>query len=251
MYVVRSVIEDIMNTMTANDEARYQSNKRRRSTWEHRVILLGDAGVGKTSLFRRFMGDPIPRSTQTAHITPDSHTRTFIFNDKTVDITLCDTGGMERHRNSLTDSYFRNISAAIFVFSKKNRFSLNEIQSSWLPQVTNRMPYKENPGKVKLFLVMNQADESYANEEDPEFVTQTEMETCAKNGQHEFENCFTVSAKSNSGVSEMFESIASRLSVVIRDDMNSFCNGDKIVLSNSPNHNGQKFAQKVKQKCCT
>ena len=53
-----------------------------------KVIMLGDVDVGKTSLFRRFMNESFPRSTNTILATRDRYAREFKFGDKIVEVSF-------------------------------------------------------------------------------------------------------------------------------------------------------------------
>ena len=93
---------------------------------EYKIITLGNAGVGKTSIIQRFLSD---------NFNPDQLTTLGIsFNFKTITINktnlklkLIDTGGQEKYR-SLSLSYFRHADVVLFVFDLNSENSFNSIQ---------------------------------------------------------------------------------------------------------------------------
>ncbi|XP_002741677.1 ras-related protein Rab-13-like [Saccoglossus kowalevskii] len=166
----------------------------------HKVILLGDAGVGKTCLFRRFMGESFPKSTATTLMTQASFPRRFQDGQgQPVEVDIWDTAGAERMR-SITETYYRQTSAALMVYDIDNAETLDSIVSHWAFSIQSR---EQN---AKLFLVGNKLD--LVDEGDGEdTILQAEKYT-VESQDVEIEQHFQVSAKSDAGVEEMFHKIA-------------------------------------------
>uniref|UniRef100_A0A0B6ZIX3 SOCS box domain-containing protein n=1 Tax=Arion vulgaris TaxID=1028688 RepID=A0A0B6ZIX3_9EUPU len=99
-----------------------------------RVILLGDQGVGKSSLFKALRVHPdakkIECKCRVPHSTDHLEIEVVTSVGKTALVRLCDTGGQERYR-SLTSSYYRGAHGAILVFDLKFQKSLDSVES-WL-----------------------------------------------------------------------------------------------------------------------
>lgn len=98
---------------------------------EFKVILCGEYGVGKTSLFRRFTNNTfVDTSSMSAAQSRqstmglDHYSRKFETSSgvRTLKMQLWDTGGLERVA-SITNSYYKFAEAALLVFS------LNSIDS--------------------------------------------------------------------------------------------------------------------------
>ena len=79
-----------------------------------KIVLLGDAGVGKTSITNRFI-----RSTFTPEMDSTigaAYNKLYLnINNNRINIEFWDTAGQERFRSMIT-SYFRNANACILVF---------------------------------------------------------------------------------------------------------------------------------------
>ena len=92
------------------------------------VILCGEYGAGKTSLFRRFSSNVFVKATDRASTLGLDHFGKVYkvgteenSSGKEIKLQLWDTGGMERVA-SITSSYYKYSEAAILVFAldKKN-----------------------------------------------------------------------------------------------------------------------------------
>ncbi|KAK0060829.1 ras-related protein Rab-13 [Biomphalaria pfeifferi] len=87
--------------------------------------MIGDAGVGKSSLFfrvrdGRFYGDNM------STIGIDSLSKTFSVDNVNVKIILIDTAGIERFQ-TLTSGFYRNSHAVFLVFSVDNPVTLSNL----------------------------------------------------------------------------------------------------------------------------
>ena len=76
------------------------------------ILLVGDSGVGKSSLLLRFTADKFePVSNPTIGV--DFRVKYLTVNGKRVKLTIWDTAGQERFR-TLTSSYYRGAHGVIF-----------------------------------------------------------------------------------------------------------------------------------------
>jgi len=112
---------------------------------EQKVILCGEYGVGKSSLFRRFMSDTFTTSTdRKSTMGLDHFSKVYDVENKELKLQLWDTGGMERVA-SITSSYYKHSEAAILVFALDNPDTFHILSQHLLDIVT----YAEN---AKIFL---------------------------------------------------------------------------------------------------
>lgn len=133
-----------------------------------KIILLGESAVGKTSILLQYISEHnrltygeapgITRKSLSEHVQPTigfdfKHITTFIGNAQ-IKIELWDTAGQERYR-SLLSQYYRNASAAIFVFDVTNLKSFNDINDYWLPEF---MKTSTNNNFIVKFLIGNKCD---------------------------------------------------------------------------------------------
>ncbi|XP_070575746.1 uncharacterized protein [Ptychodera flava] len=198
------------NLPVSTQQSQNNDHKQEKTLRTHKVILLGDAGVGKTSLFRRYMGLSFPRTTETTLTTRPSFPRHFQdCNGQPIEVDIWDTAGAERMR-SLTENYFRQTSAALMVYDVTSYESFDTIVSYWAESIISREP------AAKLFLIGNKIDLIKGRDyEDTETLVQAEkfMETQnIKIIKH-----FKVSAKTDEGVEVMYHQIAQCLDD--RDDL--------------------------------
>lgn len=102
-----------------------------------KVCLLGDSGVGKSSLALRFVSNefrPYSESTIGASFT----SKTVEINTQEVSFKIWDTAGQEKY-HSLASMYYRNAAAAIVVFDISNLPSFRGLQM-WIKEVQSNGP---------------------------------------------------------------------------------------------------------------
>jgi len=98
---------------------------RKVSSVDAKVVLLGDTGVGKTSLALRFVQDSF--TSRTAPTVGASFlTKVMLVDDCKIKLRLWDTAGQERFR-SLAPMYYRQACAAVIVFDITREDSFNKM----------------------------------------------------------------------------------------------------------------------------
>ncbi|KAK1147045.1 ras-related protein Rab-43-like [Acipenser oxyrinchus oxyrinchus] len=88
-----------------------------------KIVLIGDAGVGKTCVVQRFKsGIFVERQGSTIGV--DFTMKTMDIQGKRVKLQIWDTAGQERFR-TITQSYYRSANGAIIAYdiSKKGTFA--------------------------------------------------------------------------------------------------------------------------------
>mmetsp|Transcript_6070 Transcript_6070/g.8866 ORF Transcript_6070/g.8866 Transcript_6070/m.8866 type:complete len:207 (+) Transcript_6070:62-682(+) len=118
-----------------------------------KLLMIGDAGVGKSSMLLRFTDDSFDDHIQST-IGVDFKVKHMEVNDKRVKITVWDTAGQERFR-TLTSSYYRGAQGVIMVYDVTRRDSFENLDQ-WLKEVKLYTP-NNGEGVVKL-LVGNKID---------------------------------------------------------------------------------------------
>ena len=71
-----------------------------------KVIILGDSGVGKTSLMNQYVNKKFSNQYK-ATIGADFLTKEVMVDDRLVTMQIWDTAGQERFRRSITHHYYR------------------------------------------------------------------------------------------------------------------------------------------------
>ncbi|XP_078688063.1 uncharacterized protein LOC144920073 [Branchiostoma floridae x Branchiostoma belcheri] len=163
-----------------------------------KVVLLGDAGVGKSSLFARFCGEDFLTSVPTTVQPRASDIREFQVGYNNVRISLWDTAGVERML-SLTENYYRKAVGVLLVYDVMDRETFDNLEHTWVPSVTLRN------NRVKAFLVGNKSD---LTTESAEVVSEEEVQTYSRTCPLDVVGTFRVSAKTCAGVEEMFAKLA-------------------------------------------
>jgi Ras-related protein Rab-6A len=117
----------------------------------YKLVLLGDAAVGKTSIITRFAFDEF-KTNYRVTIGVDFVARTLHLNNRAVRLQLWDTAGQERYR-ALVPSYVRDSSAAIVVYDVSSRESF-ENTDAWI----NVVREERGEDNVLIMLVGNKTD---------------------------------------------------------------------------------------------
>ena len=162
-----------------------------------KMVLLGDSGVGKSCLVLRFVrGEFDPSSKVTVGAAFMSHP-VSLPDSSTVKFEIWDTAGQERYA-SLAPLYYRGAHAAAVVFDITSEDSY-ERAKYWIKELQAKAS-----GEIVIALVGNKADLAAERE-----VSTETAEDFARSGNMAF---IETSAKTADNVSELFETIAQKLS---------------------------------------
>ena len=161
-----------------------------------KILIIGDSGVGKSSLLLRFSEDEFDDA-QPSTIGVDFKVKTIRVRDKWLKLTLWDTAGQERFR-TLTSSYYRGAHGIILVFDYTRPDSFEHL-AHWLQEVSVYSP-AGGENVVKL-LIGNKIDLEKA-------VSCDDAEGWAREKHMMF---LEASAKSNVGVAQAFEEIVCKI----------------------------------------
>lgn len=177
-------------------------------TPKQKVILCGDYGVGKSSLFRRFTNNTFVTETdRKSTLGLDHIDREYNVDDKQLKLQLWDTGGMERVA-SVTSSYYKFAEGAILVFALDNAASFHSLSQHLLDIVT----YAEN---AKIFICGNKSD---LEGREPE-VTDEDMEAFCEQCHSLISATYKTSCRTGEGIEEMFQDISRQLVQANRSKM--------------------------------
>lgn len=147
---------------------------------EYKIILVGDSGVGKTSILKKFINNEFNEDIKCT-INIDFFSKSIkIDKNLYTNLKIYDTAGQEKYR-ALIKKYYQGTDGIILVFDLTNENSFNKLKS-WINEVS------DNTEKAQIILVGNKADliERKIDEETAEnFAKQRDMkyiETSAKEG---------------------------------------------------------------------
>ena len=150
--------------------------------YQFKIILLGDSGVGKTSLLSRYMEEGfIPNRPCTVNV--DFKIKNLKIDKSTsAKITIWDTCGQEKYR-AMTYQYFKDAQGIVLLYDVTDRESFNNL-NIWLEQIEKNM-FKED---LSIILVGNKIDLNFRNvtyEEAEKFAEKNYLmycETSSKEG---------------------------------------------------------------------
>ena len=100
-----------------------------------KVVLLGESGVGKTSIIARYISNTF-KSQNLPTTGANFVSKTIILDDenKSIKFELWDTAGQERYR-SLARVFYKNAAVCILVYDITRKSSFNELKSFWVNEI--------------------------------------------------------------------------------------------------------------------
>ncbi len=102
-----------------------------------KVVIVGDWGVGKTSVIRRFAENKFEHDYKPS-IGVNIVTKIIDVKGQKLKLQLFDTGGQERFQ-PLRQRYYTGANAVIFVFDITRASSASAVESKWLDEVTSTL----------------------------------------------------------------------------------------------------------------
>jgi len=154
------------------------------SVTRHKIIFVGDACTGKTSIINRIIDNPF-KDTYEVSIGIDFMSKNIRFRGQNIKIQIWDSAGQEKYKG-LIPSYVRNSSIVFIVYDVANRDTFNNVE--------NWISFVKNIEKTTLILCGNKVDLSR------EVETKEGQELASKEGILFFE----CSAKTNENIKNMF-----------------------------------------------
>lgn len=196
-----------------------------------KVVLVGDAGVGKTSIIERYINDKYDGNQKTTLVSSYTFKKIDIKKyNKSVSLDIWDTAGQEVYR-SLSKNFYLNASIGILVYDISRKASFESIRDYWYEQL------KTFGEEKMIFDVVGNKTDLFQREEVPE----NEARNFAKSINAGFH---LVSCKDCVGIKDLFEDCGRKYledNDLIKEDSNKK-NKNKIVL--------EKDKKSEKKKCC-
>lgn len=163
-----------------------------------KVILIGNSGVGKTCLMKRYT-DETYNFTQSSTIGVDFKIKSVEVNEEKVKLQIWDTAGQERFR-AIISNYYRGAHGIIIVFDMGSKESFENL-SDWIGEVK-----KNTNENVEVIILGNKVDEK-----EKIAVTEEEIGTFLSENGIDKSAFYMTSAKDNICVSDSFEYLTGRL----------------------------------------
>ncbi len=161
-----------------------------------KIKMIGDSGVGKTSIITRYTEGTFTENTQ-ATIGVDYKNAKVKIGDKQIKLVIWDTAGQDKYR-TLTSSYYKGAHAICMVFDIANRESFENLDK-WLKE------YHDNASEGDAAVVMLIANKI---DLEPRAVTKEDAEYYAKKNSMLYTE---VSAKTSKGINDLFIEIATKV----------------------------------------
>ncbi|CAK5012548.1 unnamed protein product [Meloidogyne enterolobii] len=160
-----------------------------------KVVLLGEGAVGKTSLMLRYTENKFINE-HISTIQAAFASKHLIVDNERVELAIWDTAGQERF-HALGPIYYRDSHGALLVYDITDRRSFERVKK-WVEELLQMLG-----DTVVLFVVGNKIDL-----ESSRVVSVEEATNYASSINTQFLEC---SAKTNEGVDEVFDAIATAI----------------------------------------
>ncbi|KAK7087525.1 ras-related protein Rab-35-like [Littorina saxatilis] len=194
-----------------------------------KLLIIGDSGVGKSSLLLRF-ADNVFSGTYITTIGVDFKIRTVDVNGERVKLQIWDTAGQERFR-TITSTYYRGTHGVVVVYDVTSGESFANVRR-WLHEIDN------NCDVVNRILVGNKNDDP-----DRKVVLTEDAQTFA---QQMGIQLFETSAKENLNVEEMFLAITKQVLQTKKEQQKKAAEQPQNTISLT-----DRKHSRGKQKCCS
>lgn len=189
---------------------------------EVKLCVLGDSGVGKSSIVQRFVHNTFNPSVEST-IGASFMTKCILVDDCTYKFNIWDTAGQERYR-SLAPMYYRNAGAAVIVYDVTSQHTFQSVKG-WIRELQ-----LHGSSNVIMAIAGNKADLEGRRE-----VTYKEAKDYARSVNAAF---VETSALTAVNIHELFKEIANRL--------------PKVISTGKPTHEIRLMDGDVKKKkCCS
>jgi Ras-related protein Rab-22 len=105
-----------------------------------KVVLIGESGVGKTSIISRYMTNTFKSQLMS---TPGANfvKKNVIMEDekKSINFEIWDTAGQERYR-SLAKVFYKNATVCVLVYDITRKSSFEAVKNYWIKEIKENAP---------------------------------------------------------------------------------------------------------------
>mmetsp|Transcript_9793 Transcript_9793/g.11090 ORF Transcript_9793/g.11090 Transcript_9793/m.11090 type:complete len:207 (+) Transcript_9793:46-666(+) len=163
----------------------------------YKIIILGDSGVGKTSLLNQYVNGRYTQQYR-ATVGADFMAKEVMIDDRVVNLQIWDTAGQERFQ-SLGPAFYRGADCCVLVYDITNQKSFESLDS-WRDEFLMQGNPKD-PENFPFIVLGNKCDK----EGDRKVAKTVGEKWCKTHGNIEL---FETSAKDNVNVEGAFQVIA-------------------------------------------
>ncbi|KRW99728.1 P-loop containing nucleoside triphosphate hydrolase [Pseudocohnilembus persalinus] len=155
-----------------------------------KVLIIGEAKVGKTSILTTYTEGVFPESTMPT-LGIDYRIKRLDIGDQIIKLQIWDTAGQERFR-SITQNFYKGAMGIILTFDLNDKSTFDNLQN-WLQRI------KEYSGESVCIIILANKCELEPQVSD-EQIKDLEQKQSVK--------CFKTSAKENIGITQAFSKMA-------------------------------------------
>ena len=156
-----------------------------------KIITIGDANVGKTSIIRRYIYNVFNEINMSTIGQTFGFKEIILKNGEKIKLKLVDTAGQEKY-NSLSKSYFKNVDGVLFIFAFNKLESFQNIEK-WI----HLFEESNNDTNLPKYLIGNKND--LEKEVDKDLI-----DNFIEKYNYKFEEC---SALNNDNIDHIFQDI--------------------------------------------
>ena len=205
-----------------------------KETYKFKLVVVGDSGVGKTNLIKRFINNEF-KSDSKATVGVEFLSKNFIINKEIFKIEIWDTAGQERYK-SITTAYYKGAKGAMIIYDVTNQSSFDNVDK-WFNEIKDKAAKNTN-----LIIIGNKTDLT-----DKKVIN---SETLIEKGKNFDVPVMETSALDSSNVQEAFfvilkEMYKSVKSLMQENEKNENINGKGLQLDV-----GNNEVKGKKKKCC-
>ena len=165
------------------------------SNYTFKILTIGESGVGKTCILRRFVENKFLKS-HLATIGIDFRTKVLQVYGKDIKLKIWDTAGQERYHN-ITSQIYKGADGIILVFDVNEEISFTKIKD-WIEQIKSNISQDE----ISLILLGNKCDieeRAISKEQGQEMANSLKI------------NYYETSALNGTGINEAFEGLTKEI----------------------------------------
>lgn len=214
---------------------------------KYKLILVGEAAVGKTSIISRFVNNQFDKKYKCT-IGSEFKLKTFNLEDYGIQMEIYDTCGTEKFR-AITRQYYRNTDGIFLIFDLTNPISFTKLDD-WIVDIKNSAPRDS-----VIFVIGNKKDL-----EDARNVSKWVIENNLR--KNKIDNYFETSALTGDGVELTFKAMAKvllekdKLNKLLEqnnknnDNNNNIEDDKKSLRTVSSTYSSSTFGKDKKNGCC-
>ena len=121
-----------------------------REDYKLKVVIVGDSGVGKTNIIRRYVSDTFSDDSK-ATVGVEFFTKPFRVNNDIVKLEIWDTAGQERYK-SITSAYYKGSRGALLVYDITRPSTFEDVEK-WMTEIKEKVR-----GSLKIMIIGNKLD---------------------------------------------------------------------------------------------